>query len=64
MKKGFKKRWIAIHEDFMGERLYLSGKNMYPRFFKTKKEVIELGCPEHFCVKVLIPTKYKDKNDW
>ena len=63
MKKGLKERWIAVREDFSGKRLYLAGRDMYPRLYKTEKKAMQ-GCPDRtYCAKVLIPTKFKDEND-
>jgi len=67
MKKKVKmtKVYIALRVDLSVKksRLYISGTDMYPRFFRRKKDIPIIRPDETFIVQLSIPAEYVEGND-
>lgn len=58
MKTKKVKRWIALTVDFTGERYFLQGEEMFPKFYKTRKDAKESSENKTITIPVMVD---KDK---
>jgi len=61
MKEKMAKRYVAMREDGASKKLYLSGRDMYPRFYPTEEEAQGFG--KVYVFPVEIPARFADGND-
>ena len=61
MKEKMAKRYVAMREDGASKKLYLSGRDMYPRFYPTEEEAQKFNKGYVFAVE--IPARLAENND-
>ena len=59
------KRWIGMELSNRSGLFYLFGSNMYPKFFKTRKDVLGYSPPDAhiIAVSVMVPISKADGDD-
>ena len=61
MKEKMVKRYVALRKDYTEKKLYLSGADMYPKFYQTEEEAQRFNKSYIFAVE--IPERFVENND-
>ena len=62
MKREMVKRWIVLTRSFE-HRLYLCGRGLYPRFYKTERAARASRKEVSYVGSVKIPREFAEGND-